>query len=987
MAGGGRSLYGMDMHITPATEAGAPRRRRIVSPAFGMTRSRDSAAIPMRFPSHWSTRNLATAAALLLAALAGVAALAYLATRPGMSVLPPGGSAEWIVFPSPANVQAQFMGPRTTVFDWSFSLPVDATPEHVTARVRALGHAELFVNDRPAALSAPEGDGRRVRRADIAQALLPGLNRLRVNVTNAQGPPALWLAIAGDGWSLASDGWWTCTTAGSSSRYARPATAPVPVGAGSQVGGAERTWTALKRTWPTLLAFAAVAGTALAAAGRLSEGRRGRTGAGFSDWLGPALVGIGVLWLALYANNRASLRHPTGFDVGKHFDYIRYIQQRKALPLADEGWEMHQPPLFYVLSAAVLGVFDVTIGSPASVDLIRALNFFAATAFILFATGCLRLLLPGRPAAQGAGLAVAAFLPMNLYMAHYLSNDILAAALGAGAVYACLRVVTADRPETRWLVLTGVLAGAAVLTKVTAVPVIVVVFAALAATLGARRERRLSFWGRILGVPLIAAALVSGWHFVRVWQHFGTPFVGSFDPQSGFRWWQDPGFVTVPYLLRFGRSLVEPFFSEFNGFPDGLYSTLWGDGLWGGVATRHGRAPWNYDLMTVGYLLALVPTAFIVCGFGAALVRLARSPSPAWAVLVALCAATALAVLYHFLRLPYACHVKAFYALPAAAALAAFAGLGFDVLTLRFAVLRAAAALALCVWAVTAYASYWVAASAPATETWIGHQFLGQHRPRDAEQHYTAALRADPGYSPAEVALGNLLASTGHRDEAQEHFQRVIERDPDDTGAHLGAAMVLFEEGQLDAAAEHYRRVLELRPDSVLARPRLGVVLMKENRLAEAIREFRDSLALTPSDAQTHYFLAMALAARGAVPEALEHARLATQWNPEFALALDWQARILATYPDAAYRDGKEAVRLAQEACALTRARDAALLDTLAAALAETGAYDQAVRIQETAIRVAESAPASGTRLSLPAARERLSLYQSRKPYREKPKI
>ena len=63
---------------------------------------------------------------------------------------------------------------------------------------------------------------------------------------------------------------------------------------------------------------------------------------------------------------------------------------------------------------------------------------------------------------------------------------------------------------------------------------------------------------------------------------FGTPLLINGGLLSGFTWWQDPGYHTTPDYLRFGRSLMNPLFSGFAGFADGIYSTLWGDGLCGG---------------------------------------------------------------------------------------------------------------------------------------------------------------------------------------------------------------------------------------------------------------------------------------------------------------------------------------------------------------------------------------------------------------------
>ena len=64
------------------------------------------------------------------------------------------------------------------------------------------------------------------------------------------------------------------------------------------------------------------------------------------------LTGIAALWVALFCNNTRLLPLNVGFDARPHADYINYLQEHKALPLPNEGLEMFQPPLYYVISAA-----------------------------------------------------------------------------------------------------------------------------------------------------------------------------------------------------------------------------------------------------------------------------------------------------------------------------------------------------------------------------------------------------------------------------------------------------------------------------------------------------------------------------------------------------------------------------------------------------------------------------------------------------------
>ena len=86
-------------------------------------------------------------------------------------------------------------------------------------------------------------------------------------------------------------------------------------------------------------------------------------------------------------------------------------------------------------------------------------------------------------------------------------------------------------------------------------------------------------------------------------------------------------------------------------------------------------------------------------------------------------------------------------------------------------------------------------------------------------------------------------------------------------------------------------------------------------------------------------------------------------------------ARILATCPDPNLRDGGEALRLADESARATGYQHYLFLDTLAAAYAETGNFEQAVQWQMKAVELIPEK-------LRPDFSARLKLYQARKPYR-----
>jgi hypothetical protein len=92
-------------------------------------------------------------------------------------------------------------------------------------------------------------------------------------------------------------------------------------------------------------------------------------------------------------------------------------------------------------------------------------------------------------------------------------------------------------------------------------------------------------------------------------------------------------------------------------------------------------------------------------------------------------------------------------------------------------------------------------------------------------------------------------------------------------------------------------------------------------------------------------------------------------------------AWLLASCPDAVFRDGPEAVRLASRACELTGYTQPMVIGTLAAAQAEAGDFPAAITTAQRAVALATT-----LRLEEIAAknRELIQLYRQSQPFHEK---
>jgi tetratricopeptide (TPR) repeat protein len=941
-------------------------------------------------------------AILILAFVAAVMLiLAWIARNdPAINFLPRDSRAEWIVFPAALDSRAHWFTSLDTTFRREFLLPVQ--PATARLSIRAMRRAEVKINGASIQFE-PNRNWKDVVSTDVAEHLHTGTNVIEARVFNHNGPPALWLTLATDQLNLRTDPSWEVSYAGSSWRPAALATAAKTPGPGNVLAGNQHTFGAVKKNWPFWIILFAIASVVTLlwniASKQLTARWRERI---------PLLVLAG-LWLALFWNNARLLPFHAGFDMAEHLKYITYIQEHRAFPLPTDGLEMYQPPLYYLIGAAALSACKLSIYDPQSVVVLRLLGGFLGIAQFVLVFLSLRLLLPVR--AAFIGLLLAAFLPMHLYLAQYVTNEMLAAALATAALYLCLRLLKSEMPRASQFVLLGLALGGSMLAKVTGILLVPIVIAALAGRLrGARAP--ITIAARDLGLLVAICFVVCGWQYARIWVRFGTPLVGNWDAISGFSWWQAPGYHTAADYLRFGRSLVHPLFSGFAGFADGIYSTLWGDALCGGAASL--TFAWNRQPLVAGYLWALIPTGLIVIGAVVAIIQFVRKPSSELFLFLGFSAVLMLGLIFMTLKIPSYAQAKAFYALSAITPLCFFGALGWETLTHGSERLRFVLGTLVLVWAINSFATYWITLSV-AQHLYAAEALATRGQIDPAVVEAAKAVDVDPSDPMARGSHALGLSELGRDDEAINEAERAVELDPDDSDAHLDIA-VATKRSNPDRAIAEARRAIQLGPENSSAYQFLMNCLLESRGYTEAADLGREWLTVSPYDVAAHLALGAAVAKTGDLESSARHLGYVMMLRPEAEHAhaelrqilvslvrepdglqrlrdiaanapdsprmLDELAWLLATYPDSNSRDGIEAVRVAERACALTNRRVPALLATLAAAYAETGDFSRGVAAGEEALRRAQ---AIGDTDSVKLSENILMVLRADLPYRHKP--
>ena len=615
---------------------------------------------------------------IVIALLLGPAAFLFYECHysPDISFIIHGSKSAWIMYPYQLDARAREGGLVNACHFFKDFVIDESISREVFLHLKALRYYHLYLNEVYISVdSSQEKNWKKEIQIPITGFLKKGINTIRVEVLNPLGPSLLCLYVEGLKESISTDRTWKVSFGGDpnvqavladdTKLYTEFLTVPTPFQALMKK----------ERILPFLFALSVI----LYVVGHFFF----RT---HSAKVLPllALIGITTAWIFIFLTKILRIGPWIGFDSPHHLDYIIYILKNKSFPLAKEGWSMFHPPLFYFLSAGLLEMLRPLWGPVRPFSILKAIPFLCGLGNVWVAYFIGRMIFRNDPFMILLVVLSAGMIPMNIYMSAYVANEPLLAFLISLSFLVALQILRNPGAPLRKMILLGILLSLALLTKITALVFILVISGFLVAKFVLSDRLNLKEVAGRIGFIYLLIVAIAGWYFIRNFISLGNFLVVNWN-LPGQLWWQDPGFHTIRYYVGFGEIFKHPYYSGFHSFGDAIYSTFWGDGYTAGlVFLRDRHAMWNYDFMSIVYLLAIPATVIFVLGLSRTIKMAFREKELGCRIIMSFLLlslyAVGLFILYSTLKIPIYGQAKAFYGLSVIGPISVIFALGWGMI-------------------------------------------------------------------------------------------------------------------------------------------------------------------------------------------------------------------------------------------------------------------------------------------------------------------
>lgn len=262
----------------------------------------------------------------------------------------------------------------------------------------------------------------------------------------------------------------------------------------------------------------------------------------------------------------------------------------------------------------------------------------------------------------------------------------------------------------------------------------------------------------------------------------------------------------------------------------------------------------------------------------------------------------------------------------------------------------------------------------------LGTIYLQIQKLKRARPLLEKALELEPNNPAYQLSMAKLDRIDGRLERAQELYQQMLTHDPNNVSVLVNYAELLAGLQQWDEALSNLDHAISLNPDDVSLLINRANILLRAERFQEALVAAQQAYDRSINKDATYSVLASAYAANGKWAQALELFEKMLNAYPDHAGTMQRLAWLYATCPDAKLCDGKKALMHARAFFNAVGGSSPTAWDTLAAAWARDGQYEQAITAMHKAITRLHDVKRDDL---IPSFRERLEQYQQHQPWQQ----
>jgi type IV pilus assembly protein PilF len=134
------------------------------------------------------------------------------------------------------------------------------------------------------------------------------------------------------------------------------------------------------------------------------------------------------------------------------------------------------------------------------------------------------------------------------------------------------------------------------------------------------------------------------------------------------------------------------------------------------------------------------------------------------------------------------------------------------------------------------------------SNTSLGLEYMNRGQYEVALGKLKKAIKADPGYAPAQTVIAVLYETIGEQELAGRHYKKAYEAAPNDGDVNNNYGVYLCKTGKEDEAIEHFLKAMDdpFYSTPAIALTNAGSCAIRQGKFVEADEYLRSALKIEP---------------------------------------------------------------------------------------------------------------------------------------------